>query len=148
MSDKVQITIKNKVGEKYADLQTKIVTPSKETHHDLYETLEMNLYEEMYGCHFNEWLLKKALKNMYNEDGTTGGHWTLEQTSQVARQSGINFDKFNEYDWNYVMNMIYSDFYGSVSNEASTYVKMSKKFLEDKDAPEGKALKYYLAMKN
>ena len=30
MSDKVQITIKNKVGEKYADLQTKIVTPSKE----------------------------------------------------------------------------------------------------------------------
>lgn len=31
MSDKVQITIKNKVGEKYADLQTKIVTPSKET---------------------------------------------------------------------------------------------------------------------
>ena len=31
MSDKVQITIKNKVGEKYADLQTKNVTPSKET---------------------------------------------------------------------------------------------------------------------
>ena len=31
MSEKVQITIKNKVGEKYADLQTKIVTPSKET---------------------------------------------------------------------------------------------------------------------
>lgn len=31
MSDKVQITIKNKVGEKYADLQTKIVNPSKET---------------------------------------------------------------------------------------------------------------------
>jgi hypothetical protein len=27
------------------------------------------------------------------------------------------------------------------------YVKMAKKFLEDKDAPEGKALKYYLAMK-
>lgn len=31
MSEKVQITIKNKVGEKYADLQTKIITPSKET---------------------------------------------------------------------------------------------------------------------
>ena len=44
------------------------------------------------------------------------------------------------------MNMIYSDYYGSVPNETSVYVKMARKFLEDKDAEYGKALKYYLAM--
>jgi len=43
--------------------------------------------------------------------------------------------------------MLYSDYYGSVPNDVSMYAKMAKKFLEDKDAPEGKALKYYLAMK-
>jgi hypothetical protein len=118
----------------------------KETHSDLYENLEIYLYKEIYGSHFNDWLLEKATKKMVNEDGTTGGHWAIEQTNAVAKQQGITFDNFNEYDWNYVMNMIYSDYYGAVSNEPSTYAKMAKKFLMDKDAKDGKALCYYLAM--
>ena len=115
--------------------------------YEMYEELELELYTEVYGFHFNEWMLKCALENMHNEDETKGGHWTLEETNSVARQHGIEFIHCNQYDWNYVMNMIYSDYYGSVSNETSAYVKLAKKFLQDKDAPEGKALKYYLAMK-
>ena len=46
------------------------------------------------------------------------------------------------------MNMIYSDYYGSVPNETTSYAKLARKFLEDKDAEEGKALRYYLAMKD
>ena len=83
----------------------------------------------------------------YLKQANALGHWTLEETNSVARQHGIEFIHCNQYDWNYVMNMIYSDYYGSVSNETSVYVKLAKKFLQDKDAPEGKALKYYLAMK-
>ena len=113
---------------------------------DVYEDIEMYLYREVYGCHFNKWLLEKALKKMVNEDGTTGGHWTLEQTTSVARNNGISFVDFNEYDWNYAMNMVYSDYYGAVPNETNYYVKMAKKFLEDKDAKQGKALTYYLSM--
>ena len=113
---------------------------------EMYKDLEHELYIDVYGYHFNAWLLKCALENMTNEDGTKGEHWNLEDTNSVAKQYGIEFTHFNEYDWNYVMNMIYSDFYGSVSNETSAYVKLAKKFLQDKDAPEGKALKYYLAM--
>lgn len=121
----------------------------KETNPNIYDDLEMYLYKEIYGCHFSDWLLTKALEKMENEDGTTGGHWNVDQTTSVAKQSGIMFsDNYNEYDWNYVMNMIYSDYYGSVNNDVNTYVRMSKKFLDDKDAPEGKALKYYLAMKD
>lgn len=113
---------------------------------EMYEELEYELYKEVYGCHFNEWKLKCALENMHNEDGTKGGHWTVEETNSVARQHGVEFEHFNEYDWNYVMNMIYSDFYGAVPNETSSYVKLAKKFIHDKDAPKGKALKYYIAM--
>ena len=118
----------------------------KGTNYVLYEELEAHLYHMLYGCHFNEWMLKHATEHMQNEDGTTGPHWTLEQTTQVAKANGIMFLKFNEYDWNYVMNMIYSDFYGSVPNDVSVYVKMAKKFIEDKDAIEGKPFKYYKAM--
>ena len=120
----------------------------KETNPETYESLEMHLYKEIYGCHFSDWLLDKATKNMVNEDGTTGPHWNLNQTTQVAKQSGVSFSNFNEYDWNYVINMIYSDYYGSVPNEVNTYVRMALKFLDDKDAKEGKALKYYLSMKD
>lgn len=118
----------------------------KESDKELYYKLEMELYRDIYGDHFNPWLLEKALSKMVNEDGTTGGHWTVDQTTMVARSNGIEFKHFNEYDWNYVMNMIYSDYYGSVPNETSIYVKMARKFIEDKDSEEGKAIRYYFAM--
>lgn len=114
---------------------------------EMYEELEEKLYRTVYGCHFNSWLLEKALSKMVNEDGTSGGHWSLEQTTSVAKNNEIEFESFNEYDWCYVMNMLYSDYYGSVPNEVTVYAKMSKKFLDDKDAKEGKAYRYWLAMK-
>lgn len=123
------------------------LTMLKETHPDIYEDLEMYLYKEIHGCHFNAWMLECALKGMINEDGSSGGHWTVEQTNAVARQNGIVFDNFNEYDWNYVMNMVYSDYYGAVSNDTSSYVRLAKKFIMDKDAKNGKALTYYLSMR-
>lgn len=139
--------IKHANDEQLREFADDALSMIKETNHDLYETLEMHLYKEMYGCHFNEWLLEKAIKNMVNEDGTTGEHWNLEQTNSVAKQYGINFNKFNEYDWNYVMNMIYSDYYGAIPNETSNYIKIAKAFLNDKDAKEGKAFHYYISMK-
>ena len=119
----------------------------KETNHELYDTLEMYLYKELYGCHFCDWMLEKATSKMVNEDGTSGAHWNVADTTAVARNNGITFDSFNEYDWNYVMNMMYSDYYGAVNNSVDSYMKLAKKFLMDKDAKEGKALHYYFAMK-
>ena len=62
---------------------------------DVYNDIEMYLYKEVYGCHFTKWLLEKALKDMVNEDGTMGGHWTVEQTTMDARSNGIDFKDFN-----------------------------------------------------
>lgn len=118
----------------------------KGTYPELYNEAEDLLYKELYGCHFNAWLLEKALSSMENEDGTKGGHWTIDQTTSVARQNGISFDTFNEYDWCYVMNMIYSDYYNLFDNNVTSYVKMAKRFLMDKDAPRGKAYIYYTSM--
>ena len=116
----------------------------KEKDYEMYEELELDLYREIYGCHFSDWLLEKALSKMVNEDGTRGAHWKLADTTQVANNNGITFDHFNEYDWCYVMNMMYSDYYKVIGADVNTYAKMSKYFIMDKDAPEGKALKYYL----
>lgn len=140
--------LKEATNEQIKEFVTDALSMLKETHHDIYEDLELYLYKEIHGCHFTEWLVEKATKDMINEDGTSGRHWTTDQTTSVAKQNGIIFEHFNEYDWNYVMNMIYSDYYGAVSNDLSSYVKLSRKFLEDRDAPEGKALKYYITFKD
>lgn len=140
--------IKEATNEQLKEFVTDALTMLKETNHDVYEDLELYLYKEIHGCHFTEWLVERATSKMLNEDGTSGKHWTIEQTTSVAKQNGIIFERYNEYDWNYVMNMVYSDYYGAVSNDLSSYIKISRKFLEDKDAPEGKALKYYLTFKD
>ena len=136
--------IKDATDSELRDFITDALSMLKETNKDVYEELELILYKRVYGCHFNEWLLEKALSEMINEDDTKGKHWSLEDTNNVSKQYNITFGKYNEYDWCYVMNMIYSDYYGAVPNDLSVYVKMAKKFLEDKDASEGKALNYYL----
>ena len=61
----------------------------KDTDYEMYEELEEELYEDVYGCHFTEWLLDCATHKMHNEDGTMGAHWTVEQTTEVAKREGI-----------------------------------------------------------
>ena len=139
--------IKHATIEQLKDFVECAIDEIKYKDKELYDELEMKLYREVYGSHFNEWILDSALSELVNEDGTTGGHWTLEQTTSVAKNNGIAFDKFNEYDWCYTMNMIYSDYYGAVSNDLSVYVRLAKKFLDDKDADKGKAFRYYIMMK-
>lgn len=100
------------------------------------------------GPHFTEFSAEKAVSEMKNDDGTTGEHWTIDETSTVAEAKNIDFEKkkFNIYDWYYTMNMIYSDFYLLHRGDATKVSEMAILFLDDKDAPEGKAWIYYEAM--
>jgi hypothetical protein len=84
--------------------------------------------------------------------------WTLEQTSKVAKDIGIDFNKwsYNEYTFNYVMNMMRSDYYSefkqmfsssplmkqAVLDSPSFYAHLSKAWLNDEDAPADKLIKY------
>src|SRR5690625_4932903 len=92
-------------------------------------------------------MLKTATKKMINEDGTKGAHWTIEETNRLMKENNIpSNDKINPYDVNYLMNMSYSDYSQQLGGDSSNYVKMAKFFIDVKDAPEGKALRYYVAM--
>lgn len=78
--------------------------------------LAANMYEAINGPHFDEEHAHYAVEGMENEDGTKGPHWTVEETTSVANQMGINLksEKHNKWDWFVAMNMIYSDFYKAV----------------------------------
>lgn len=57
--------------------------------------LAANMYEAINGPHFDEEHARYAVEGMENEDGTKGPHWTVEETTSVANQIGINLKSEN-----------------------------------------------------
>lgn len=111
--------------------------------------LAANMYEAINGPHFDEEHARYAVEGMENEDGTKGPHWTVEETTSVANQMGINLksEKHNKWDWYVAMNMIYSDYYKAVvamTGSANTkhFAELAKAWLCDKDIDEGKMWHY------
>lgn len=68
--------------------------------------LAANMYEAINGPHFDEEHAHYAVEGMENEDGTKGPHWTVEETTSVANQMGINLksEKHNKWDQTQIIN--------------------------------------------
>lgn len=87
------------------------------------------------------------MEHMENADGSTGPHWTMEQTAAVADSLGIHGVEL--WAWGAAMNMAYSDYYPVAVdfglNRPDFYAALAKAFLLDKDGPgpEEKLLRYY-----
>lgn len=72
------------------------------------------MYEAINGPHFDEEHAHYAVEGMENEDGTKGPHWTVEETTSVANQMGINLksekhiinDKFCQLEMREMQNKI------------------------------------------
>lgn len=84
------------------------------------------------------------MSGLENEDDTKGPHWTMEQTSQVAKQRNIDSDPTQFYA---AMNAMYSDYCKVAKkhnvNSVDFYADMAKAFLADKDAADNKLALYY-----
>ena len=88
-------------------------------------------------------------ERMQNADGSTGQHWTMEQTTAVAESMGIQAPVVTRWAWGVAMNMMYSDYYPVAVefglNRPEFYAALAKAFLIDKDGPgpERKLMEYY-----
>ena len=98
---------------------------------------------------FTEDDAKAWMANMQNADGTTGAHWTMEQTTAVAESIGIQAPVVPRWAWGVTMNMMYSDYYAVAAefgvDRPEFYAALAQAFLMDKDAPapEEKLCEYY-----
>ena len=74
-----------------------------------------------------------------NEDGTTGPHWGVDQTTAVAESMGMTWEKVSRPCWWITMNMMYSDYSGVAEKygvfTVLFYADMARAFLMDKDGP-------------
>lgn len=105
----------------------------------MHRIFRVKAYEAEHGPHFNEEHARKAVSKMENEDGTRGPHWSVEETTALASQYGINLgSRFNRYDWFVALNMVYSDYYKVIismtnSNSTKHFVELAKAWINDKD---------------
>ena len=87
---------------------------------------------------------QRWVQKMKNADGSTGEHWSFDQTYQLMKQRNIDCEPAEFYA---TMNMLWSD-YGKVAEKfgltgVEFWAEMSKAFLMDKDAEDGKLMLYY-----
>ena len=97
------------------------------------------------GAKLNREMAERWVRGMKNADGSTGAHWTMEQTTELMQRRGINC---NPVKFWVAMNAVYSDLsevaerHGVGNDEF--YADMAKSFwLCDKDAVEDKLAAYY-----
>lgn len=125
-------------------------------------TEEVGLYaeticrlEKLHGNHaepeteFDRETAMQWAANMQNADGTTGPHWSMDQTTAVAEGMGIQPHEIPRWAWGVTLNMMYSDYYPVAVefglNRPEFYAALAKAFLFDKDGPgpERKLMEYY-----
>ena len=112
----------------------------KLTNEKAYWKARLGLHESMYGCHFDSTLAHYAVSKMENVDGTWGEHWTSDQTKSLLTGNKLDI---NEWDFYYLMNMLYSDYQEILGADANNYVKMSIAYVDDPDADKGKVFRIW-----
>lgn len=97
------------------------------------------------GAKLNREMAERWVHGMKNADGSTGAHWTMEQTNELMQRCGM---RCNPVKFWVAMNAVYSDLsevaerHGVGNDEF--YADMAKSFwLCDKDAVEDKLAAYY-----
>lgn len=133
------VDIKNKLQKSLLDYFADL----KQTDKQQYKKIMKDIYTDIHGQHFDMHLANKAVSKMENVDGTTGAHWTFDQINNIINQNNIKSHKYNNYDFYYVVNMLYSDYQTVLGNDINVYIKLTKAWLDDPDVGEGKAFRYY-----
>lgn len=93
------------------------------------------LHRLAHGPHLSAVMADDWTSHMQNKDGSTGPHWSREQTDALAEHR-------NKNDFFAVLNMMYSDYFSPALSQQQ-YITLARDFIDDKDAPEDKTLKYY-----
>lgn len=84
---------------------------------------------------------KKWVHSMENSDGSTGGIWTEQETSAVAKKLGIDFKEFTPIEFWVAMNMQFSDMEEIMEkngmDKPEVFAEMAKAWLLDDDTLKG-----------
>lgn len=121
---------------KLSDILEDTIEILEQYYPDKYKKYEMKLYEMAYGCVLNEEMAKEIVSKMR----PYGEKWTIEETSNIQRDYGLNF---REPDFYIVMNDMYNNNNDLYGDNVEKYVRLTNNFINDEDANPDKVFLYY-----
>lgn len=96
--------------------------------------------DDRHKAKLNDYNPREWAKEMQNADGSSGAHWSMEDTETVRKTRNINDCKPEDF-W-IAMNMMYSDYQGVAKkygiDKPEFYADMARGFLTDKDSKQGR----------
>lgn len=131
-----------KAMEELECLMVEAIDHIKECDKELYKKMEMKLYVALYGKVLNEDMAHEIVYNMK----PYGEHWDIEETTNLLRTKGWNIRPIDFY---VVINAMYNDDKRTVDkfipeeNHIDFYADISRDFIQDEDAKEGKVFRYF-----
>lgn len=128
--------LKEKCAQSYTDAYPRART----------QALDLDMYpSDKKAAPLTRYIAEEWASKMQNADGTTGPHWSMEQTNKVMAQKQIGGSPLAFY---LALNATYSDlckmFEKYHINNMDAYVDFAKAFwLDDKDSVPNKLAAYY-----
>jgi len=128
------------------DILAKVICDYKETDPDKYDKYKMKLYIMAYG----KTLTREMAESIVEEMSPYGENWSIETTTQVKNSHFIK--DISDIDFYVVMNMMYNDYYNTVNkyipeeNQVEFFIDLTKNFIFDEDAKEGKVFNYFMTI--
>ena len=128
------------------DILNEVICMCKEPHPDIYEKYKMKLYVMAYGKVLNREMAEDIVYNMepYGEE------WDFDTTSKVKMDYGLK--DISDVDFYVVMNKTYNDNHDTVEKfveepkRLDMYISLTKDFILDPDAKEGKVFTYFTSI--
>lgn len=118
---------------------------------DMYDDFPSGMkgYLKSYGWHFSKAMCEFAVSSMEKEDGngkkTKIQPLSKDQVDALLKQYNVELKKKEGYDYVYVANMCKADFLSSSVPNDQYLAKYVKDYVDDPDAPQGKAFCHFYA---
>lgn len=122
--------------QELSDILEDTIEHIQECYPEKYKEYEKRLYEMAYGCVLNEEMAQEIVAKMR----PYGEKWTIEETSNIQRQYGLNF---RDTDFYVVINSAYNDYNDIFRDDIEMYVRFTNDFINDEDAKQDKVYIYY-----
>ena len=130
--------------QELGDMLAEVIYNMKESHPEIYEKYKMELYVMAYGKVLTQEMAEEIVKKMQ----PYGEYWNFDTTTSVKNQFGIK--DISDVDFYIVMNSKYNDnkdtiekFIIDESQRLEMYIDLTKDFVLDPDAKEGKVFSYF-----
>ena len=130
--------------EKLSEILEEVIYIVKDYDEEMFRKYAMCIYKMANGYT----LTKEMGEEIVSRMRPYGKKWTIEETTAVKNQFGLN--RINDVDFFVVMNSKYNDNKATVdkfvddSQKVEMYADLSRDFILDPDAKEGKVFKYFM----